>query len=332
MPNEFDAPPPAAGAPPAPRPMTAYAVFGGVLHSDLEFPELREAGAGAPDWTLRTAAAPRPGADGTLLGEEDFPMYGSSLRLWRIPSGFRMEYSDTGTFDVAADGRNIVWYPGDDSPLELVRMDVVGRVLATALHASGAIALHASAVAVGEVGIGFLAPKFHGKSTLALALTYAGARLITDDTLGVVPGDPAICIPGVHAVRLRSESAAHFPRTRGAPSPDEGGRVVDELPDDKLMTRQVPLAALYLLSPVSRESAAAAGRREAMPAIPGTLAVLGFAKMGSLFREAEAAANFERAAAVTRTVPVYRLDIVRDLGRIDEVARTIIGWHADGAR
>ena len=32
--------------------------------------------------------------------------------------------------------------------------------------------------------------------------------------------------------------------------------------------------------------------------------------MGSLFRDAEAAANFERAAAITRTVPVYQLEIV----------------------
>jgi hypothetical protein len=311
--------------------MNTYAVFGGVLHSDLDFPELREGGSGPADWTLRTSAGPAAPVEGTLLGEEDFPMYGSALRLWRMPAGFRMEYTDTGTFDVAADGRDIVWYPGESSPLELVRMDVVGRVLATALHASGAIALHASAVAVGGVAVGFLAPKFYGKSTLALACTYAGARLITDDTLAVMPGDPAVCIPGVHAVRLRSESAAHFPRTRGIAPADEGGRVVDELPDEKLMTQQAPLAALYLLSPVERDAATEPVRRVAVPAIPGTLAVLGYAKMGSLFREAEAAANFERAAAVTRTVPVYRLEIVRDLARLDDVARTILGWHSGGS-
>jgi len=71
--------------------MTGYAVFGGVLHSDLEFPELRAAAEGDPNWTLRTAEAPPPAAHGALLGEEDFPMYGCALRLGRFRSGFRME-------------------------------------------------------------------------------------------------------------------------------------------------------------------------------------------------------------------------------------------------
>jgi hypothetical protein len=320
----FEAPP----LRPAPTRERAYAVFGGVLHSDLDFPELREATLGsAASWTLRTAGGAPPPLDAAPIGEEDFPLYGSSLRLFRTPAGFRLAYSDSGIFDVSADGRDLVWYPPPDAPLELVRMDVVGRVLATALHAAGAIALHASAVAIGGTGVAFLAPKFFGKSTLALALTYAGARLITDDTLGVIPGEPPMCIPGVHSVRLRSESAARFPRTRDAEP--AGGRVVDELPDEKLMTERVPLSALYLLSPVDRAQAAEPVRRVPLPSFQGTIAVLGHAKMGSLFRESEATANFERAAAVTRALPVYQLEIVRDLDQLDEVTRCIIGWHAD---
>lgn len=310
--------------------MNAYAVFGGRLWSDLEFPELRPAAPGPATWTLRTRRQPAPDApDATLLGDEEFPMYNSSLRLLRGGDGFRLEYSDSGTFDVSANGRDIVWYPPDrDVVLDLVRMDVVGRVLATSLHAAGAIALHASAVAIAGRGAAFLAPKFFGKSTLALALTYAGARLITDDTLGVIPGTPALCIPGVHSVRLRSESAARFTRTNGTPPPVEGGRVVGELSDDQLMTDRVPLAALYLLSPVERDKAAEPARRIPLPSMQGTMAVLAHAKMGSLFRQMEAAANFERAAAVSSTVPIYQLDIVRDLEQIDAVTAQIIAWHS----
>ena len=204
-----------------------YAVFGGVLASDLDFPELRPAPAGEPvTWRLRTSEDAAPTPDGPPLGEEEFPLYESTLRLWRIEGGgFRLAYTDSGTFDVAPGGAEIVWYREPNAPLELVRMDVIGRVLAMALHATGALALHASAVEVDGRGIAFLAPKFYGKSTLALALTYAGGRLITDDTLGVMPGEPPICIPGVHSVRLRAESAARFAAGQ-SPTESTGGRGV----------------------------------------------------------------------------------------------------------
>jgi hypothetical protein len=324
--------PPGTAASPEPQPPVVgranrYSVFGGVLDSDLDFPELRPAADDAPaSWRLRTSDHAAPPSEGRLLGEEEFPLYGSALRLSRLDDGFRLAYSDSGTFDVSADGAEIVWYRERDARMEIVRMDVIGRVLATALHATGALALHASAVEIDGWGIGFLAPKFYGKSTLALALTYAGARLITDDTLGVMPGDPAMCIPGVHSVRLRAESAARF---AGGQEPTEstGGRVVSELPDSKLMADRVPLAALYLLSPVNPESATEPVQRVPVPSFQGTIAALGHAKMGGLFRESEAATNFERAAAITRTVPVYQLALVRDLAQIDEVTRRIISWH-----
>jgi hypothetical protein len=46
-------------------------------------------------------------------------------------------------------------------------------------------------VRVGDRALGFLAPKFHGKSTLAYALVAAGAGSITDDTLPVELRDPS---------------------------------------------------------------------------------------------------------------------------------------------
>ena len=55
--------------------------------------------------------------------------------------------------------------------------------------AEGAVTLHASAVAVDGAAIGFMAPKFHGKSTLAAAMTYVGAHLVSDDALAILPED-----------------------------------------------------------------------------------------------------------------------------------------------
>lgn len=307
-------------------------MFGGCLHSEIELPELRE-GAGEPaDWTVRVAAEPvDPGIAGEALGEEEI-LNGATLRLFRrVGGGFRLDYSDSGVFDVSADGSSIVWHPGADAQVEFARTDLMGRVLSTSLHAAGALALHASGAAIDGRAVGFLAPKFFGKSTLAIAMTYAGATLITDDTLAVIPGTPPCCIPGVHSVRLRSQSAAHFPRTKDAsPTDTSRGRVVDELPETMLMRERAPLAALYVLAPVRPEEAAGPVERHRMPPTRAAFAVLPHARMGGLFRAAEAATNFDRVAAVVETTPVYTLNVVRDLARVGEVAERIVAWHRDG--
>ena len=317
------------GASHEPKPVHAYAVFGGCLHSEVELPELRPATAAVADWTVRVADGP-PANDGggTLMGEEEI-LNGATLRLWRLADGaYRLDYTDSGVFDVSADGRQIVWHPGPDARIEFARTDLMGRVLSTSLHAAGALALHASGAAIDGRAVGFLAPKFFGKSTLAIAMTYAGASLITDDTLAVFPHTPAVCIPGVHSVRLRSQSAAHFPRTRDAsPTETSRGRVVDELPESMLMRDRAPLAALYLLNPVAPHVATAAARRELLAPTRAAFAVLPHARMGGLFRAAEAATNFDRVTAVVRETPVYTLDVVRDLDRVGEVAAQIVSWH-----
>ncbi len=310
--------------------MHAYSVFGGRLRSEIELPELRrEDDDEAADWTVRIATdAVDPRAAGELLGEEEI-LNGASLRLRRrADGGFRLDYSDSGVFDISSDGSAISWHPGAEARVEFARTDLMGRVLSTSLHAAGALALHASGAAIDGRAVGFLAPKFFGKSTLAIAMTYAGAALITDDTLAVIPGTPPLCIPGVHSVRLRSQSAAHFPRTRDAlPTDTSRGRVVDELPDEMLMRERTPLAALYLLSPVTTDEAQQAVSRQLIPPTRATMAVLPHARMGGLFRSAEAATNFERVAAVVRSTPVYALNVVRDLDRVREVAEQIVSWH-----
>jgi hypothetical protein len=309
--------------------MYAYSVFGGRLHSELELPELRRADDGAPDWTLRIASEPvDPLASGEPLGEEEI-LTGAMLRLHRRrDGGYRLDYSDSGVFDISPDGSAISWHPAADARVEYARTDLMGRVLSTSLHAAGALALHASGAAIDGQAVGFLAPKFFGKSTLAIAMTYAGAALITDDTLAIIPGTPPLCLPGVHSVRLRSQSAAHFPRTKDAvPAESSRGRVVDELPEEMLMRDRAPLAALYLLAPTPAAEGRDAVTRQLIPPTPAAMAVLPHARMGGLFRAAEAATNFDRVAAVVRSTPVYTLNVVRDLARVREVAEQIVDWH-----
>lgn len=312
-----------------------YRAFGRVLESEFRLGELHEIPVDdrAPEWRLVLADGLPPEApDASLIGTEDIA-YGATVTLTLLrPGEFRLVYSDTGTFDLSAPRGEIRWWRSPTCDDDLAAMDILGRVLATLLHAEGAVTLHASAVAIDGVAIGFMAPKFHGKSTLAAAMTYVGAHLVSDDALAILPGAPVRCVPGVPSVRLREESAAHFPRTKGVQAPDlPRWRVVDMLPGDQVALQPLPLAALYVLSPRPSDEATEPVRRVTLGSIDAILALSRFAKMGALLGDREGQHHVSRVIDVVSTVPVYTLEIVRDLQQLEQVTATIAGWHRAGS-
>ncbi|MEZ4417133.1 MAG: hypothetical protein R3E10_15375 [Gemmatimonadota bacterium] len=308
-----------------------YRVFGGVLESDLPFPELPAAAAGDPtDWVLRTRTGNPPDADARPLGTDEVDQ-GISVQLLRTEAGLRLVYSDTGTFDILGQGERIEWYPGSQATPETARVDILGRVLAVALHARGDLTLHASGVAFDRGAIAFIAPKHHGKSTTALALVRSGARLVTDDTLGVTLESEPRAIPGVHAVRLWSDSAERV-GTDDVEVDDSGpgGKLLlSDLPEDCLTYETLPLSALYLLAPVQPGDDVPAVERIRLQPFESTLSLLGQTKVGALLGRSEAASVLDRVAQIAERVPVYQLRVARDFQQLDRAVATLREWHAD---
>jgi len=115
-----------------PQTMNSYHVFGGVLRSELAFPELDVAERGDPDWTLTVTFTPAPDVPlGPQLGEDRVDV-DVLVHSYATPSGFRLVYDDTGVFDVSEGGRAIRWHRPPSADLEAGRLDVLGRVLALA--------------------------------------------------------------------------------------------------------------------------------------------------------------------------------------------------------
>lgn len=311
--------------------MPEYAIFGGGLRSEIPIPELRDAPPGTPRWVLTTAAVASPMGNPELLGElEITPTV--HARLFRHDAGFRLQFDDTGTYDVLAGGARLVWTPGPEPNPGAVRADVTGRVLSTALHAAGLLCLHGSAVALDEGTVAFLAPKYHGKSTLALALTRAGGRLVTDDVLPVMPGPPVRAMPGVHQVKLWDDSARAFGVTRDDVEPGEK-HLVRGFAHHAIAHEATPLAAVYLLVPRPPEAPMSApAERERVPGVMAAMAMVRHATLGPLLGGEEAAVVFERAAAVARDVPVYRLYTRAGLAQLSAVVDTLRAWHVAGHR
>lgn len=307
--------------------MPDYQVYGGVFRSDVSFPELEAHSLGAPDWTLRVVRACPPDADLLPIGEE-MVQEGVYARLHRTPRGFRLIYDDTGTFDIGPDGRDIVWYASATADLEAARLDIIGFVFATCFHAAGTLCLHGSAVAVEGRGIAFVAPKFHGKSTLARALTRAGARLATDDAVPIRLGSPPMMMPGLHQVRLWADSAARLEeegiRTQMGYA---GKQVVRDFPPERLMLHPVRLDAIYVLVPVQPGREGPVIRRTQLSGMQGAMALVVHTKAGHLFGGTEAPIVLDRASTAAAAVPVYALQVARDLNHLDTVARQLMEWH-----
>jgi hypothetical protein len=307
--------------------MRNYQVFGGVLRSDIEFPELRTIESDAPNWTLRSTSLAPDMTSATRLGEAEV-IPGFFVRLFRHEHGFRFVFDDTGIFDITQNGRDIAWTPGPHYEDSWVRADVTGRVMALALHASGHLCLHGSAVATAGGAIAFLAPKFHGKSTLALALSRAGAKLLTDDILPVNPRPPIQAVPGVHQVKLWQDSATHFGVDRETPAPGNK-HLLHDFDDNMLSNDRTPLAAIYLLSPVIVEEGTDAPpvARARLHAVPSALALVRHSIMGSMLTDSEAQRVVERATAVAEAVPVYQLTVAAGMERIGDTVDQLLAWH-----
>lgn len=322
-----------------------YTVYGECLASAVPFPELAASASPTVRWSFRTTPQLAPMRAATELGEEQ--IYGEVFaRLYAHDAGHRIIVDDTGSFDLSADRAQVVWEERATAWPDFVRAHLVGRVLATALYLDGLLPLHASAVESRDGVIAFLGPKGFGKSALALALAAAGARLVTDDTLPVELADPPAVAagtgsrtgsrstprawPGVHSVRVRDDVLSAAGVERPATETREGKRVVSALRPEQLMSRPSPLAALYLLDPVEGDTGSVT--RVALQPMLAALGTVAHVKIGRMLGHAAAKPMLERAAAIARRVPVYRLHPPRDLSRLPETAAMILHWHGVPSR
>ncbi len=321
--------------PPLPSTPHWHEIFGERIVSEIELPELAPAPPGEPRWsfTLDPSLPERP--EGPLLGES--PLYAEVVaRLHAAPDGGRfIHVADTGLFHISADARAIRWRPNPEPWWDFGRGHLIGRVLATALHMDGVLTLHGSAVVLGGRAVAFLAPKFSGKSTLALALTRAGGLLLTDDSLPVEPSPDGgiLARPGVHSVRLTAESREVLELAQDAELNREGKVVVRDPVPGRVARTPVPLAAVYFLFSTEPEPGLPPVTRMRAGGVGGALLLQGQTKVGEMLGGAEAPVLLDRCAEVVRRVPTWRLTVRRDFEVFDEVVETLLGWHppdADG--
>lgn len=311
--------------------MPTYSVYGSAMHSAIEFLELPATADLPPRWRLSVVPALPEMHDPVLLGAD--LIYGDVYaRLYQHGDGHRIVVDDTGSFDLEAGG-HIVAAPIDGAWPDFVRAHILGRVLATVLFHDGYLPLHGSAVETREGVIAFLAPKGFGKSSIALALVKAGASLVSDDLLSVMPGTPPMALPGIRSLRVREDTFDAFAADATFTSTREGKVALNQTAGRMAPDTPLPLAAIFLLAPTTEslsEEDAPIIRRPFAPVLAAA-ALVAHVKIGRMLGPTAATPMLERAAAVSRMVPVHQLIITRDLARLPDAASQLLTWYGGPA-
>ena len=222
-----------------------------------------------------------------------------------LDGGFRLRFF--GSCDVVVDPtlRRATVHPMSGADPDLLPVLVSGSLLAFVLTVRGETVLHASAVQVGDVALGFVGASGMGKSTMATLLCADGARLVTDDVLRLdTTNARPTCSLGATELRLRRSGAHLGNRFGSAPRLRTTGDDREALAASSATTENLPLAALVVpVADHSPERRAAEitrlSRKEAMVVLSQFPRLLGWQD------DAIRRASFHQLADVVDRVPVH---------------------------
>ena len=171
----------------------------------------------------------------------------------------------TGCFRVLA-GSEIWVSPAPQARESLLRLYLLGTVMALLAYQRGKLALHGSVVQVNGGAIAVLAGSGAGKSSLAAALQTRGHTLLADDLAAVEFSDRGAAVhPGFPQLKLGRDVAAALGIPGAALQPlDADEPKLAWRPVAGLPRGPVPLKKVYLLAAGERQASEPVGPQEAI--------------------------------------------------------------------
>lgn len=292
-----------------------YRVHGFVLESEIELPELaeRRVAAEAPvDVRIRLGSVTRP-ADASH----------SELKFVPVPGGVVLDIAGVARY-LAEGGKAITIEPCSAAEPELMRVFLLGSVIAMVCLQQDCLVLHASAVAFDDRAVAFVGDQGAGKSTLAAYCVKAGARLVADDLLRIsIPEQgPPGAYPGMPLLKLWRNALDGLGRS-------SAGLVRDYWRMDKFLVpfgdpaaeTTLPLRCIYVLE------ADQDVKEELFDRLTGATAVTAIVAnshgLSSIDAVGKRFDHFRDCVHVARSVEVLRLKRRRDLAQLPRTAALI---------
>jgi hypothetical protein len=216
--------------------MLSYFAYGLGIHSNFPLPEFVPSDAPAEVVVRLDSGIPPP-----ELLERD-----AHVELNANEATLAFRYA--GVFRIHR-AREIHVMPAPGADLALIRLYLVGKVMATLLYMRGFLVLHASAVEVGGQAVAFVGSSGFGKSSLAASLHACGHRVVADDVVVMDLDSPMpMAIPAFPQLKVDPEVASSLGHDKGSlillhPLESKRGLRVTKL----FASRPLPLALIYLL-------------------------------------------------------------------------------------
>ena len=239
-------------------------------------------------------------------------------------SGFRIGWEKVGAFQVTPAG--CIRYrrlPGASDAL--IRVPLLGSVLAVALHYLGTLVVHGNALSIGGKGIILAGAKGQGKSTLSAALVARGHAVHADDAVSVAvgPDNRGEVFRGTRGLRLWPDAIvpAFGSNPPSRPIHELSEKRVVPLRNQKETPACLPLERIYLLEDADNIALQPLGATEAWPLVLAHALVSRFGT--ELLRGRGAARHFAACVALARRVRCVRLRRPRDFARLGEVVTCI---------
>lgn len=171
--------------------MKRYRLYGAVVASARDLPELEPAPGAEPAWRVEWDCA--PGAEPEQwLRHFRFPDGPVWLSSGRAGQGYLLRFPGLADFAVTATGERIRCSAVNGTAPETLRHLLLDHVIPRLLQLRGLVALHAGAVLAPGGAVGFLGETGQGKSTLAASFGRAGLPLLADDCLTLRVGTGGI--------------------------------------------------------------------------------------------------------------------------------------------
>ncbi len=259
----------------------------------------------------------QPGADPRLV-------------VWKLVDAnhYQIRYADGTQFLLDKSGTNI-WatWPSETLTLEDTATYLLGPVMGFVLLLRGCVALHASAVAVGNRAVALVGPARSGKSTTAAVLADLGYSILAEDVVTLQDfGNVFLVQPGYPCIRLWPSSVkalygqdAELPKL----TPTWDKCYLDLTQDQyEFQKDPLPLAALYLLDERT-EASTSPSVHEVSPG-EGLISLIANTYATHLMDKKMRAREFELLDRVVKNLPIRRLVPHSDPAHIGALCRTII--------
>ena len=297
-----------------------YSVYGLVVSSALPLPELTVSTEARADVHVRlghvgwTPPESKPGEGAFQV------IAGDGLFFW----------DQLGKFMVRG-GSEIVVDPLPHVEDRMLRLPLLGTILAFLLYQRGFLVLHASSVAINNRAIAFIGNKGWGKSTVAASLYQRGHLLVADDVVPVrINGTGQPLVPsGFPQFKLYPESATASLGVDAEPlpwlAPGYDKRACPAR--DRFLTSTFPLGGIYLLAVGPALKLRELRPQEALIHLVEHSYIARYGKR--CLQGANATAHFRQCETLLERVPVYRLERPASLSLVPEIARVVEEHHSN---